>query len=85
MQKQVVSQVLQTSHTYMCMYIRTYIRILCAFLCVHAYVCVFVHVHMYMFAYVHVDMLREGDELLEVNGIPVTGMRTDEVIRLMVS
>lgn len=32
-----------------------------------------------------IDMLREGDELLEVNGISVTGMRTDEVIRLMVS
>ncbi len=30
------------------------------------------------------DMLREGDELLEVNGISVMGKRTDEIIRLMV-
>jgi hypothetical protein len=30
-------------------------------------------------------MLREGDELLEVNGISVMGKRTDEIIRLMVS
>lgn len=29
-------------------------------------------------------MLREGDELLEVNGISVMGKRTDEIIRLMV-
>jgi hypothetical protein len=27
------------------------------------------------------DMLREGDELLEVNGISVMGKRTDEIIR----
>lgn len=31
-----------------------------------------------------VDMLREGDELLEVNGISVMGKRTDDIIRLMV-
>ena len=30
-------------------------------------------------------MLREGDELLEVNGVPVMGRSTDEIVRLMVS
>ena len=30
------------------------------------------------------DVLREGDELLEVNGVPVTGRSTDEIVRLMV-
>ena len=30
-------------------------------------------------------LLREGDELLEVNGIQLMGRSTDEVIRLMVS
>ena len=38
-----------------------------------------------MFVYVLCsDMLREGDELLEVNGISVMGKRTDDIIRLMV-
>lgn len=31
------------------------------------------------------EVLREGDELLEVNGVPVMGRSTDEIIRLMVS
>ncbi len=31
-----------------------------------------------------IDKLREGDELLEVNGIPVAGMRTEDIIHLMV-
>ena len=31
------------------------------------------------------EVLREGDELLEVNGVPVTGRSTDEIIRIMVS
>ena len=35
-------------------------------------------------ASVSTDMLREGDELLEVNGIPVIGKSTDAIIRLMV-
>lgn len=30
------------------------------------------------------EMLREGDELLEVNGVPVMGRLTDEIVRLMV-
>lgn len=30
-------------------------------------------------------MLREGDELLEVNGVPVARRSTDEIVRLMVS
>jgi MAGUK p55 subfamily protein 5 len=29
------------------------------------------------------DVLREGDELLEVNGVPVSGRSTDEIVRLM--
>ena len=31
------------------------------------------------------DLLREGDELLEVNGVPVSGKSTDEIVTLMVS
>ena len=30
------------------------------------------------------DLLREGDELLEINGIPVIGKSADEIIALMV-
>ncbi len=30
------------------------------------------------------EVLREGDELLEVDGIPLTGRSTDEIVRLMV-
>ena len=30
------------------------------------------------------DKLREGDELLEVNGIAVAGKRTEDIIHLMV-
>jgi MAGUK p55 subfamily protein 5 len=29
------------------------------------------------------EVLREGDELLEVNGVPVAGRSTDEIVRLM--
>ena len=32
-----------------------------------------------------VGVLREGDELLEINGIALIGKTTDEIIRLMVS
>ena len=31
------------------------------------------------------EVLREGDELLEVNGVPVMARSTDEIVRLMVS
>ena len=31
------------------------------------------------------EVLREGDELLEVNGVPVMRRSTDEIVRLMVS
>ena len=31
------------------------------------------------------EVLREGDEVLEVNGVPVMGRSTDEIVRLMVS
>lgn len=30
------------------------------------------------------DLLREGDELLEINGVPVTGKSVDEIVTLMV-
>ena len=30
------------------------------------------------------DLLREGDELLEINGVPVTGKSADDIIALMV-
>ena len=30
------------------------------------------------------DLLREGDELLEINGVPVTGKSADEIVALMV-
>lgn len=30
------------------------------------------------------DLLREGDELLEINGVPVTGKSADEIVTLMV-
>jgi cystathionine beta-lyase family protein involved in aluminum resistance len=30
------------------------------------------------------DLLREGDELLEIDGVPVTGKSADEIIALMV-
>lgn len=32
-----------------------------------------------------IDLLREGDELLEVTGVPVSGKSTDEIVTLMVS
>lgn len=31
-----------------------------------------------------IDLLREGDELLEINGVPVTGKSADEIVALMV-
>ena len=34
---------------------------------------------------VSAEVLREGDEVLEVNGVPVMGRSTDEIVRLMVS
>lgn len=37
-----------------------------------------------VFFHTHTDMLCEGDELLEVNGVPVMGKTTDEILRLMV-
>ena len=42
--------------------------------------------HTYTYVYIGqtADLLREGDELLEVNGIPVIGKSTDEIITLMV-
>lgn len=43
-------------------------------------------VHLYIHVlHAHItDLLREGDELLEVNGIPVIGKSTDEIVTLMV-
>ena len=41
--------------------------------------------HTRMHTRTHTEVLREGDELLEVNGIPVMGRSTDEIVRLMVS
>ena len=32
-----------------------------------------------------IGVLREGDELLEINGIALMGKSTDEIIRIMVS
>ena len=31
------------------------------------------------------EVLREGDELLEVNGIPIMSRSTDEIVTMMVS
>lgn len=41
--------------------------------------------HTQTHTHTHTEVLREGDELLEVNGIPVIGRSTDEIVRLMVS
>ena len=41
--------------------------------------------HTHAHTHTHTEVLREGDELLEVNGIPVMGRSTDEIVRLMVS
>jgi len=39
----------------------------------------------FFFHFTSSDKLREGDELLEVNGVPVAGKRTEDIIHLMVS
>ena len=42
-------------------------------------------IHLFPLPPVSAEVLREGDEVLEVNGVPVMGRSTDEVVRLMVS
>ena len=37
------------------------------------------------YCFQNLGVLREGDELLEVNGIPLMRRSTDEIVRLMVS
>lgn len=41
--------------------------------------------HLSLSLFLVSEVLREGDELLEVNGVPVARRSTDEIVRLMVS
>ena len=55
---------------------------------IHSLTYTHIHTHTHTHTHTHVyntEVLREGDELLEVNGIPVIGRSTDEIVQLMVS